>query len=441
MRVAGRLIVEGGRPLTGRVYVSGAKNSAATLLPATTLTDEPCFLRHVPAISDTEVLLEILQELGFQTQARGQPEGPPGLGLEVDIRPPQQEVTPQVPYSLAKRLRASILFLGPLLARFRQARVALPGGCDIGSRPIDLHLKGLAAMGAEIQIEHGFVHGECQTLHGAEIYLDFPSVGATENIMMAACLAEGQTILHNPAKEPEIVDLATFLNSMGAQVRGAGTDTIRISGERNLHGAAHTVIPDRIEAGTWLLAAAATRGEVQVENVIAKHLEPVIAKMIETGALVEAREESIWVRGPERPRAVQVTTMPYPGFPTDLQPQFTAYLLRAVGTSVIHERVFENRFGHVDELKRLGASIKSDGRTAVVEGIVRLTGAPLVASDLRMGAALLIGALMAEGRSVLDGVEHLLRGYEQPVAKLAGLGAQVQLVETEGELPVPTSLA
>ncbi|MBE3577502.1 MAG: UDP-N-acetylglucosamine 1-carboxyvinyltransferase [Limnochordales bacterium] len=431
------LRVEGGQRLEGRVIISGAKNSAAAILPATTLTEEPCFLRHVPVIADVLVLLEILNAVGFKARFLTGPDGtaraePAGAVVEVRQAAEGDRI---VPHDLAKKLRASILFLGPLLTRFGKAKVALPGGCDIGSRPIDLHLKGLAAMGADIRVEHGFVTGQVPggRLHGAEIYLDFPSVGATENIMMAATLADGQTVIHNPAKEPEIVDLATFLNSMGAQVRGAGTDLIRITGQHRLNGAAHTLIPDRIEAGTYLLAGLACGGTIRVENVIAKHLEAVIAKVIETGAEVSISEDAIVARGPLRPRAVHITTIPYPGFPTDLQPQFTAYLTRAEGTSVVYERVFENRFRHVDELNRLGACIKCDGSTAVIEGVPRLTGAPLFASDLRMAAALVIGSLMAEGISVIQGVEHLLRGYEDPVGKLRGLGARVELVE-EGRL-------
>lgn len=431
------LRVEGGQPLTGRVTISGAKNSAAAILPAATLAAEPCFLRHVPLIADVQVLLDILNAVGFSTRLVPPPDGTDraeAAGTEVEVRQVESLAGP-VPHDLAKRLRASILFLGPLLTRFGHAKVALPGGCDIGSRPIDLHLKGLAAMGADVRVEHGFVVAQAAggRLQGAEIYLDFPSVGATENLMMAATLADGQTVIHNPAKEPEIVDLATFLNSMGAQVRGAGTDLIRITGQRRVNGAAHTLIPDRIEAGTYLLAGLACGGTIRVENVIAKHLEAVIAKLVETGAELTVSEDAITAQSPGRPRAVHITTIPYPGFPTDLQPQFTAYLARAEGTSVIYERVFENRFRHVDELNRLGASIKCDGFTAVIEGVPRLTGAPLFASDLRMAAALVIGSLMAEGLSVIQGIEHLLRGYEDPVGKLRGLGAKVELV-AEGRL-------
>lgn len=436
---AGRLRIEGGFPLQGRIVISGAKNSAAAILPAATLAEEPSFLRHVPMIADVDVLLQILETIGFSARVKpavAADEGPVvadvGPGWEVEVR--QAAERPGiVPHELSKKLRASILFLGPLLARFGRAQVALPGGCDIGSRPIDLHLKGLAAMGADIRVEHGFVIAEApgRRLHGAEIYLDFPSVGATENLIMAAALAEGQTVIHNPAKEPEIVDLATFLNSMGAQVRGVGTDLIRVNGQERLYGAAHTLIPDRIEAGTYLLAGLASGGTIRIENVIAKHLEAVVAKVLETGAELEVTEDAIVAQSPGRPRAVQVTTIPYPGFPTDLQPQFTAYLLRAEGTSVVHERVFENRFRHVDELKRLGASIKCDGHTAVIDGVPRLTGAPLLASDLRMAAALLIGSLSAEGVSIIQGVEHLLRGYEDPVGKLVRAGARVAMIEGE----------
>lgn len=414
-----RLRVVGARRLAGTVWISGAKNSAVAILPATLLADEPSFLHNIPDIRDVATMLEILETLGARCSRQGG---------QVTVRP-GDSLSPEVPYGPAKRMRASCLLLGPLLARLGQAVVPLPGGCDIGSRPLDLHLKGLAALGAEVAIERGAVVARARRLRGAEIYLDFPSVGATENLMMAATRAQGLTVLHNAAKEPEVVDLANFLNGMGARVRGAGTDLVRIQGVPALHGTSHSVIPDRIEAGTYLLAALATGGEVAVEGVIAKHIEPVLAKLEECGASLWVEADRVFARLATRPRAIQLRTMPYPGFPTDLQPQFTAFLMRGLGTSVITEKVFENRFGHVDELRRLGGRLATDGQMAVVDGVERLTGAPLTATDLRMGAALLIGALAAEGESVIEGAEYLLRGYEAIDEKLAPLGAAVEWLE------------
>lgn len=413
------LRIVGGIPLEGEVMISGAKNSASVLLPACLLTSETCILDNVPEITDVDTLLGILTQLG----ARIEKQDDEVLVNSASI------YEPVVPYDLARKLRASSLFLGPLLARFKEAKVAMPGGCDIGSRSLDLHIKGLRALGAEISVEHGYLVGKASKLQGCEIYLDFPSVGATENLMMAASLAEGTTVIQNAAKEPEIVDLANFLTAIGARVRGAGTDVLRIEGAEKLGGVRHTVIPDRIEAGTYLLAGLITGGRVTVCNVIPKHLEAVVAKLEETGAMFEVGEEEItcWCTG--RLRSVQVKTMPYPGFPTDLQPQLTALLMLCEGTGIVNERVFEDRFGHIDELRRFGGDIKTDGQTAVVNGVTALLGAPVKAADLRMGAALILAALAAQGESLVDGVNHIDRGYGHLERKLAGIGANIKRID------------
>lgn len=413
------LRVVGGTPLEGEVVISGAKNSASVLLPACLLTSETCILDNVPEITDVQTLLDIMTQLGAKIEKQDD---------EVIVRANTID-EPVVPYELARKLRASSLFLGPLLARFKEAKVAMPGGCDIGSRSLDLHIKGLRALGAEITVEHGYLVGKATKLVGCEIYLDFPSVGATENLMMAASLAEGTTIIQNAAKEPEIVDLANFLTAIGARVRGAGTDVLRIDGAERLCGVRHTVIPDRIEAGTYLLAGLITGGRVTVCNVIPKHLEAVVAKLEETGAVFEVGEEEITCYTRGKLKAVQVKTMPYPGFPTDLQPQLTALLMVCEGTGIVNERVFEDRFGHIDELRRLGGDIKTDGQTAVVNGGSPLMGAPVKAADLRMGAALVLAALAAEGESYIDGLWHIDRGYSRLEQKLAKIGANIARID------------
>jgi UDP-N-acetylglucosamine 1-carboxyvinyltransferase len=329
-------------------------------------------------------------------------------------------------------MRASFLVMGPLLARFGRAKISLPGGCAIGTRPIDLHLKGFEALGAQVELGHGFIEARAPEggLIGARFYLDFPSVGATENLMMAASLAKGQTIIENPAEEPEIVDLANYLNAMGAKIRGAGTNVIRINGVKELTGAVHQVIPDRIEAGTYMVAAAMTGGEVRVENVLIEHLKPVIAKLKEAGIKLEEDTSGVWVRPSNREfRSVDIKTLPYPGFPTDMQAQLMALMTVAKGTSVITETVFENRFMHVDELKRMGANIKIEGRSAIVEGVTGLTGCQVKATDLRAGAALVLAALVAEGTTEIGYIHHIDRGYDDIVNKLRGLGADICRVE------------
>jgi UDP-N-acetylglucosamine 1-carboxyvinyltransferase len=330
------------------------------------------------------------------------------------------------PYEFVRRMRASFLVLGPLLARTGKVRIALPGGCAIGARPIDLHLKGLAALGAEIEVKNGWVEARARRLRGAQVYLDFPSVGATENIMMAAALAEGTTVIENAAGEPEIVDLANFINAMGGRVTGAGTRVIKVEGVKELHGTTHAVIPDRIEAGTFMVAVAATGGEVFLENVITTHLKAVIAKLTEAGAVLIEENGGLWVRSEPPLNAVDIKTMPYPGFPTDMQPQFMALLTVARGTSVITETVFENRFMHVHELKRMGANITIEGHCAVVKGAEKITGAQVKATDLRAGAALVIAGLMAEGKTEIGCIHHIHRGYENLVEKFQGLGADIR---------------
>ncbi len=413
-----KLLIEGEHPLEGKIVASGAKNSAVALVPAALLTDQKIVLENVPDISDIGWMFEIMKQMGasIRWQRRG----------VVEIKASSRTI-PVVPHELAKRLRASSLFLGPLLARYGKARVSFPGGCEIGSRPLDLHMKGLRELGAKLWVEHGYIMAETDGLRGDEIYLDFPSVGATENLMMAATLARGMTIIYNAAKEPEVVDLANLLIMMGAKVKGAGTDVIRIEGVDSLSGTHHAIIPDRIEAGTFLWAAMACGGEIVVEDVIPKHLEAVLRKLEEAGAKLHVGGDSIHLSAKGRPRAIQVKTLPYPGFPTDLQPVLVAVMMKGEGTSIINERVFENRFGHVDELKRFGGLIKSDGRTAVVTGRPRLSAAPVTASDLRMGAALIVAALGAEGVTEIEGLHYIYRGYERIEQKLAALGAKVRV--------------
>ncbi len=409
--------VKGNVSLSGNVKISGSKNAAVAVLPAVVLTREKVFLENLPDITDVRTMIEILESLGVSIRRRGR--------NALDLTPGNlSKIAPA--YELVKKMRASYYFMGSLLARFGQAEVPIPGGCDLGPRPIDQHLKGFTALGADINIEHGMIKLNADKLVGAHIYLDVVSIGATVNLMLAASAAEGRTVLENVAKEPEIVDLANFLNAMGAKIRGAGTDVIRIDGVKNFHGAAHTVIPDRIEAGTFMLAAAATGGNIMVEDVIPKHLEAITAKLREIGAKVEVEPERIRVKTPDLLSASDLKTFPYPGFPTDLQPPGMVLLTAAKGLSVITENVFDGRFNQVDELKRMGARIKVEGRTALVEGGIQLSGAPVTAQDLRSGAALIIAALMADGESRINAVEHVDRGYEKFEQKLIDLGASIK---------------
>lgn len=412
------MVIEGGHALHGSVKISGAKNAGLVLIAASIMADGETILDNVPRICDTEVMVAMLNEMG--AAARWNEDG------SLSICPPAGEMISMTPDELSKKLRASNLFLGSLLGRQGKAIVSLPGGCDIGSRPMDLHVKGIRALGAEVEIEHGYVDARASQTHGARIYLDFPSVGATENLMMMACKTPGGSIIENAAKEPEIVDLANFLNSMGAKIRGAGTDIIKIEGVPKLTAGRYAIIPDRIEAGTYMIAAAISGGEVLVENVIPTHLHPIIAKLQETGAIVQETDQGILVKAGEKILKADIKTLPYPGFPTDMQSQMLALLSLADGTSVIVENVFENRFQIVEELKRMGARIKLEGHTAVVEGTAALYGARVKATDLRAGAALILAALAAQGETTIEDAIHIFRGYEDIIEKLTNLGANIK---------------
>lgn len=411
------LKIEGGYPLHGQVRVSGAKNAGLALMAASILADGEVVLDNLPRIRDVEVMTEILNEIGVTTTWR--------LDGSLSIYAPEKNLKIKTPYELAKLLRASNLFLGAMLGRQREAVISLPGGCDIGSRPMDLHIKGVQALGSEVEIEHGYIHARAKNPKGASVYLDFPSVGATENIIMMASKTPGISIIENAAKEPEIVDLANFLNSMGAKIRGAGTDVIKIEGVSELKGGHYSIIPDRIEAGTFMIAAVITNGEILVENVIPTHLNPVIAKLQETGAIIENKETGLLVRPGKFITPINIKTLPYPGFPTDMQSQMMSLLCLAKGSSIIVENVFENRFQIVDELKRMGAKVKVEGHTAVVEGVDHLYGAAVKATDLRAGAALILSALSAHGVTTIEDAIHIFRGYEDIKEKLEGLGAKV----------------
>ncbi|HHW40173.1 MAG TPA: UDP-N-acetylglucosamine 1-carboxyvinyltransferase [Syntrophomonadaceae bacterium] len=415
-----KLIVEGGNSLHGRVRISGAKNSALVLIAASAIARGEVTLDNVPKIADVETQLEIIRAIGGRVEWQG--ENTLRLAL-----PDELEVA--IPYQLAKKLRASNLFLGALAARCGEARIPLPGGCNIGSRPMDLHLKGLSLLGFDVGLDHGCIKARARRLKGSNIYLDFPSVGATENIMMAAVTIPGTTVLENAAKEPEIVDLASFLNALGAKVRGAGTDLVKIEGVPELGCTRFSVIPDRIEAGTYMIAAGIAGGEVTVESVIVKHLQPLIAKLQDVGLEVDAGEEAITVRRTGELRATEIKTLPYPGFPTDLQSPMMALLCLAKGTSIIVENVFENRFQVADELKRMGARIRVKGHTAVIEGVERLLGAQIKATDLRAGAALMLAGLAAEGKTEICQAELIARGYEKLEEKLTGIGARVESIQ------------
>jgi len=411
-----KLCITGGQPLKGTVRVSGAKNAALAIISASLLASKPVCLENIPNITDVRVLLDIISNLGVKVEYKD--------NNSVQIFSPESIKT-KTPYKEVKKLRASNLLVGPLLARFCNAQIALPGGCNIGSRPMDLHIKGLQALGARITMDHGFISGSCDYLTGSKVYLDFPSVGATENIMMAATLAKGQTILENVAKEPEIVDLANFLNSIGAKIRGAGTDVIKVEGVDHLGGGRYSVIPDRIEAGTFMVAAAATKGDLLIEHVIPTHVEPLIAKLREANVEINEEDDALRVVAKEPLKPIDIKTLPYPGFPTDMQSQMMAMLTVVKGTSVIVENVFENRLQVADELKRMGARIKVEGRTAIIQGVERLQGAQVKASDLRAGAALIIAGLIAEGVTEICNTHYIDRGYENIEEKLISAGARM----------------
>ena len=402
--------------LKGNVRVSGAKNSALPILAATLLSTDACTLEDVPDLEDVRVICEVLSILGAKVDKLGKEE------LKINSA---NINSVEAPYELMSKMRASFLVMGPLLARMGKARISLPGGCAIGTRPIDLHLKGFEALGATIRCEAGFVEASAEKLIGGNIYLDFPSVGATENIMMAASLAEGETVLENAAMEPEIVDLANLINKMGGNVKGAGTNTIRILGVETLKGCKHTIIPDRIEAGTLMVAAALTAGDVVVENIIIDHMKPIIAKLRECGAIIEEDGNKLRVIGNKKIKPINIKTLPYPGFPTDMQSQFMALMSMAKGTSVMVETVFENRFMHIDELTRMGANIRADGRSAVIEGVEKLEGTQVKATDLRAGAALILAGLVSEGKTEISDIYHIDRGYSDIEAKFQGLGGKI----------------
>ena len=416
-----KLIVKGGNRLVGKLKIRGAKNAVLPIIAATLLNGTTSILEEVPILQDVRTISEVLRQLGAQVEYR------PGNILAVDST---TLTTCEAQYELVRKMRASFLVIGPLLAREGEAKISLPGGCAIGTSPIDLHLKGFEALGAEIDIGSGYIAAKAPNgLKGARIYLDFPSVGATENIMMAASLAEGQTIIENPAQEPEIIDLANFLNVMGAKVRGAGTNVIKIDGVKQLRKATHTIIPDRIEAGTYMIAAAMTGGDVYIENAISEHLKPLIAKLKEARVNVEEDINGIRVYSDGNLRAADIKTLPYPGFPTDMQAQFMAMLAVARGTGVVKETVFENRFMHVDELNRMGANIRIEGSSAYVEGVEKLKGCPVKATDLRAGAAMVLAGLVADGETEITNLHHIDRGYDELVEKLRGLGADITRIE------------
>ena len=425
-----KYIVQGGTPLFGEVNISGAKNAAVAIIPAALMVDGVCRIENIPQISDVHLCLQILEELGAQIRSINR------HTVEIDS---SRIRSTRTSYDLARRIRASYYLIGALLGRFGEAEVAMPGGCNFGGvRPIDQHVKGFTALGAKVVVEGGFIHAtaEGQPLKGTNIYLDVVSVGATMNIMMAAVMAKGNTVIENCAKEPHIVDLANFLNSMGANIRGAGTDTIKICGVERLSGGSYAIIPDQIEAGTYMAAVAATGGQVLVKNIIPKHMDCITAKLLEMGVEVEEREDTLLVRRNEPLHKANIKTLPYPGFPTDMQPQITTVLSLAQGTSLVTESVWSNRYRYVDELKRMGANIQVDDKTAVVEGVDHLTGAPIQACDLRAGAALVIAALAAQGESEISCVQYIERGYEDIVEKLRALGADIRAVEDNTDCEV-----
>ena len=421
-----KYIVQGGKPLFGEVEISGAKNAAVAIIPAALMVDGVCRIENLPQISDVTLCLKIMEQLGAQIRVVNR------HTVDVDCRRVHSTKTS---YDLARRIRASTYFIGALLGRFGQAEVAMPGGCNLGVRPIDQHVKGFTTLGAKVVVEGGFVRASAvnSRLKGANVYLDVVSVGATMNIMIAAVMAEGNTVIENAAKEPHIVDLANFLNSMGANIRGAGTDTIKIRGVERLQGGSYAIIPDQIEAGTYMAAVAATGGQILIKNIITKHMDCITAKLVEMGVEVEENEDTLLVRRSGPLQRANVKTMPYPGFPTDMQPQITTVLSLAAGTSLVTESVWNTRYRYVDELKRMGAAIQVDEKTAVVQGVDHLTGAPIQACDLRAGAALVIAALAAQGRSEISCVQYIERGYEDIVSKFRSLGADIRSIDEPDE--------
>jgi UDP-N-acetylglucosamine 1-carboxyvinyltransferase len=421
-------VIKGGNPLVGEVTIAGAKNAALGILAAAIMTDEEVVVENVPNVRDTRVLLQAIEGIGARVNFID----------EHTVRICGGTINPLadncVDNEFIRKIRASYYLLGALLGKYKKSSVALPGGCNIGSRPIDLHIKGFKALGAKVNIHSSMIHTEAEHLVGNHIYMDQVSVGATINVMMAAALAEGKTVIENAAKEPHIVDVANFLNSMGANIKGAGTDVIRIKGVQKLHGSEYTIIPDQIEAGTFMVAAAATRGDVIVKNVIPKHLESISAKLIEMGCVIHESDDAVRVEARRRPIATHVKTLPYPGFPTDMQPQITVALGLASGISIVTESIFENRFKYVDQLMRMGANIKVEGSAAIVNGVERYSGADVSAPDLRAGAALVIAGLTADGFTTIDNIHYIERGYEDFDIKLRELGAQIEKVNTDEEV-------
>ncbi len=425
-----KFVINGGTPLHGEVTISGAKNAAVAIIPAAILSQDVCRIENIPtSISDVAMMMRILKHIGADVKMINK------STLEIDARKVNSYV---ISHDMTKYLRASYYFIGALLGRYGRAKVAMPGGCDLGVRPIDQHIKGFELLGANVSIEeNAIVDAKAERLTGSPVYLDVVSVGATVNVLLAAVKAKGLTIIENAAKEPHIVDLANFLNSMGADVRGAGTDVIKVRGVEHLHGCTYSIIPDQIEAGTYMVAAAATKGNVLVKNVIPKHLESITTKLVESGVTVEEFDESVRVSCSGRPGRCNIKTMPHPGFPTDMQPQIAVLLSLANGTSIISEGVWENRFRYVDQLIRMGASIKVDGKLAVVEGVEQLKGAPVKADDLRAGAAMLIAGLAAKGTTEIEDILHIDRGYEDVVEKFSLLGADIKRIT----MPDPNSLS
>lgn len=418
-------VVKGGVPLRGEVSIGGAKNAALGILAAAIMTDETVTIENVPNVRDTRVLLQAIEGIGAKVKYIYNNTVQINGGSISDLN---------VEYEYIRKIRASYYLLGALLGKYKESNVALPGGCNIGSRPIDQHLKGFKALGAKVNIDHGVVSAKAENLVGGHIYFDVVTVGATINLMMASCMAEGETILENAAKEPHIVDVANFLNAMGANIKGAGTDVIRIKGVNRLHGCTYSIIPDQIEAGTFMMAAAATRGDIVIKDVIPKHLESITAKLLEMGCKLVEGDDWIRVIAEGEVGSTNVKTLPYPGFPTDMQPQIAVALALAKGSSMVTESIFENRFKYVDELNRMGAKIKVEGNTAYIEGVEKFTSAQLSAPDLRAGAALVIAAIAADGISQIDDIEYIQRGYEDFEGKLSALGAIIAKVDSEREL-------
>ncbi|MBR6326855.1 MAG: UDP-N-acetylglucosamine 1-carboxyvinyltransferase [Lachnospiraceae bacterium] len=415
-------VIKGGNPLVGEVEIGGAKNAALPILAAAIMTDDTVHIDNLPDVRDINVMLGAMESIGTLVHREGRHYVTINAANISSLVVDNENV---------KKIRASYYLIGALLGKYKHAEVTLPGGCDIGCRAIDQHIKGFRALGAEVVVEHGMIRTRAERLVGSHIYMDVVSVGATINVMMVAAMAEGKTIIENAAKEPHVVDVANFLNSMGANIKGAGTDVIRIKGVPSLHKSDYTIIPDQIEAGTFMFAAAVTRGDVTVRNVIPKHLESITAKLLELGCEVQEEDDCVRVVCSRELRHTHVKTLPYPGFPTDMQPQITVALGLASGTSIVTESIFENRFKYVDELTRMGANIKVEGNTAIIDGVGRYTGAGISAPDLRAGAALVLAALSAEGESHLDNIHYIQRGYEDFHLKLQGLGAQIHLVDTE----------